>query len=92
MPPDNRIGAVLFDLDGTLVDTAPELADAVNRLREEHGLIRPSGPMYHTAPRPWFASDCRWTRTMQHFPLTELTWQNSTHYQRQVLFAPAILN
>lgn len=38
MPPDYRIGAVLLDLDGTLIDTAPELAAAVNRLREEHGL------------------------------------------------------
>jgi phosphoglycolate phosphatase len=30
--------AVLFDLDGTLADTAPDLAAALNRLRAEQGL------------------------------------------------------
>jgi phosphoglycolate phosphatase len=33
-----QAGAVLFDLDGTFADTAPDLAAAMNRLREEHGL------------------------------------------------------
>ncbi len=30
--------AVLFDLDGTLVDTAPDFIIAVNQLRRDHGL------------------------------------------------------
>lgn len=33
------VDAVLFDLDGTLVDTAPDLAHALNQLRQMHGLI-----------------------------------------------------
>lgn len=32
------VAAVLFDLDGTLVDSAPDLAGAANELREAHGL------------------------------------------------------
>jgi len=30
--------AILFDLDGTFADTAPDLGRAVNRMRAEHGL------------------------------------------------------
>ena len=33
-------GALLIDLDGTLVDTLPDLAQAVNRLRQD--LDRPA--------------------------------------------------
>jgi phosphoglycolate phosphatase len=34
------IEAVLFDLDGTLADTAPDMALTVNRLLERHGKPR----------------------------------------------------
>ena len=30
--------AVLFDLDGTLLDTAPDMGGALNELRAEHDL------------------------------------------------------
>ena len=33
-----RAAAVLFDLDGTLLDTAPDMVGALNRLRIEEGL------------------------------------------------------
>lgn len=36
--PESRIEAVLFDLDGTLADTAPDMARTVNVMRERRGL------------------------------------------------------
>jgi len=40
------VDAVLFDLDGTLADTAGDLAGALNRLRAERGLAPvPVGPL-----------------------------------------------
>ena len=41
----SSIQAVLFDLDGTLADTAPDLARALNLLRAERGL--PPIPLEH---------------------------------------------
>lgn len=37
-PRPPRLRAVLFDLDGTLLDTAPDMHRALNALRREHGL------------------------------------------------------
>ncbi|HUO95799.1 MAG TPA: phosphoglycolate phosphatase [Steroidobacteraceae bacterium] len=35
-----RLTALLLDLDGTLADTAPDMTEALNRLREEEGRAR----------------------------------------------------
>ena len=37
MPPDFKLSCVLFDLDGTLVDTAPDLIACLNCSLEQHG-------------------------------------------------------
>ncbi|MCZ2290522.1 MAG: HAD-IA family hydrolase [Burkholderiales bacterium] len=50
-----RRGAILFDLDGTLVDSAPDLAGAANELRALHG--RPPLPL--EAYRPLAGSGAR---------------------------------
>ena len=49
------VQAVLFDLDGTLVDSAPDLAGAANELRQRHGL--PDLPF--EALRPMVGSGAR---------------------------------
>jgi len=38
IPELSQLRAVLFDLDGTLVDSAPDIADACNELLKRHGL------------------------------------------------------
>jgi len=47
--------AVLFDFDGTLADTAPDLAAALNRLRAQQGLA----PMPVQALRPYASAGGR---------------------------------
>jgi phosphoglycolate phosphatase len=46
---------VLFDLDGTLIDSAPDLAGAANRLRADHALP----PLPYEALRPMVGSGAR---------------------------------
>ena len=50
-----RFRGVLFDLDGTLIDSAPDLAGAANRLRADHGLP----PLPYEAFRPMVGSGAR---------------------------------
>ncbi len=45
---DTAYKAVLLDLDGTLADTAPDMATAINALRVEQGLT----PMPYSLIRP----------------------------------------
>jgi phosphoglycolate phosphatase len=37
MPPKPRFSAIVFDLDGTLVDSAPDLCGVVNQMLRRHG-------------------------------------------------------
>ena len=50
-----RLGAVLFDLDGTLIDSAPDLAGACNEMRIERGLA----PLPYERLRPMVGSGAR---------------------------------
>ena len=52
---DLRIRLVLFDLDGTLVDTADDLAAAVNRCQDARGLPLTPPPEL----RPWTSHGAR---------------------------------
>lgn len=51
----NGVQAVLFDLDGTFADTAADLARALNRVREEHGLA----PLPASIARPHTSAGAR---------------------------------
>ena len=53
--PRTSARAVLFDLDGTLADTAPDLARALNRVRAAHRLA----PMPVEITRPYTSSGAR---------------------------------
>lgn len=54
-PMSRRVRAVLFDLDGTLIDSAPDLAGAANALRSEHGLA----PVPYEQLRPMVGAGAR---------------------------------
>lgn len=84
---------ILFDLDGTLIETAPEIADAVNDTLTEIGLA----PVEQARVDRWIghgtrelliqALACRWgepadaVRASDRFPAIEATF--GRHYQRR---------
>lgn len=55
MRAQSALRAVLFDFDGTLADTAPDLGGALNRLRAQHALA----PLPLETVRPYASSGAR---------------------------------
>lgn len=82
LPPD----AVLFDLDGTLVDSAPDLAGAGNEMRLERGLP----PLPLAQFRPHVGSGARGMLaialqvTPQHAEFVELRDEFLARYERRL--------
>ena len=69
-----RSRAVLFDFDGTLADTAPDLAAAVNRMRAEQG--HEPLPLERLRPSE-LAAHCR-RAGLEVFDLTGMTYNPFT--------------
>lgn len=68
--------AVLFDLDGTLVDSAPDLVDAINRVRADHG----RAPIALSALRPVVSKGGR--------SMLAVAFPDYSDTQREALLAP----
>ena len=61
------IQAVLFDLDGTLIDSAPDLGAAADKMRTDRGM--PSLPLSHYRHMAGAGA-----RGMEYNPLTRHYW------------------
>lgn len=86
------VDAVLFDLDGTLVDTAPDLAGALNRVRQDRGLP----PLPLDVLRPHASCGARgliaagFERTPDHPDFPTLRDTFLAHYENGLCVASAL--
>lgn len=89
-----RVAAVLFDLDGTLIDSAPDLAGAANEMRVARGLAA----LPYDALRPFAGSGARGMlgAALQAFPGLP-TYENlrdefHDRYERRMLQETALFD
>lgn len=84
--------AVLFDLDGTLIDSAPDLAGAANEMRAERGLA----PLAYELLRPMVGSGARGMLgvslevTPAHEGFESLKTEFLSRYERRMLKETAV--
>ena len=80
--PRDKTAAVLFDLDGTLIDTAGEIADAVNDVLTQTSI---SAPLPHDLIRNWIGHGAKvlFTKALKHcdVPAQELEAKVEQHWQ-----------
>jgi N-acetyl-D-muramate 6-phosphate phosphatase len=83
----HRVRAVLFDLDGTLIDSAPGLTAATNAMLVQHG----KAALPHEALRPHAGSGARgmlaaaFAKTPAHDDYESLREEFYAHYESRIL-------
>ena len=82
-----QIDAVLFDLDGTLIDSAPDLGAAADKMRTDRGL--PSLPLSHYRPMAGAGArgmlDIAFNITPEHADFLVLREEFFVNYERNLI-------
>jgi sugar-phosphatase len=93
-----RVGALLFDLDGTLVDTETHTDDAIDVVMARHGIAGFALPTAETRGRTWaHVAEVIRTRTRIKVPTAELSaellaqWNSMTADAKPIPGAPQAL-
>jgi mannitol-1-/sugar-/sorbitol-6-phosphatase len=98
MTHSRRIGALLFDLDGTLVDTETHTDEAIDVVMTRHGIIGFALPPTDTRGRTWtHVAEVIRTRTQLKLPTAQLSaellaqWNSATADAKPIPGAPEAL-